>query len=235
MQPQLLSGIILYYLDLGWHQDRFMLQLKQITMQWQNQKMPPLLSDFSLTIEAGKITVLQGPSGCGKSTLLSAIAGTSPAALSLSGDIILNGTDLTALPPEQRQIGILFQEALLFPHLTVGDNLAFGIPPSISRADRKKAISSALAQADMADYENADPAILSGGQKARIAMMRAMLSEPKLLLMDESFAALDPELRQQFGHFVSAQIEMRQIPALLISHHEDDRRFATGAVVKWPS
>ena len=137
MQPQLLSGIILYYLDLGWHQDRFMLQLKQITMQWQNQRMPPLLSDFSLTIEAGKITVLQGPSGCGKSTLLSAIAGTSPAALSLSGDIILNGTDLTALPPEQRQIGILFQEALLFPHLTVGDNLAFGIPPSISRADRK--------------------------------------------------------------------------------------------------
>ena len=212
-----------------------MLHLKHITMQWQTHKNPPLLSDFSLTIDAGTITVLQGPSGCGKSTLLSAIAGTAPTELELRGEIILGGTDLTSLPPEKRQIGILFQEALLFPHLTVGDNLAFGIPPSVSRADRKKAIHSALAQADMADYGNADPAILSGGQKARIAMMRAMLSAPKLLLMDESFAALDPELRQQFGRFVSEQIEMRKIPALLISHHEDDRRFATGAVVKWPS
>ena len=83
----------------------------------------------------------------------------------------------------------------------------------------------------MADYGNADPAILSGGKKARIAMMRAMLSEPRLLLMDESFAALDPELRQQFGHFVSAQIRMKNIPALLISHHQDDQDFATGEVI----
>ena len=217
-----------------------MLDLQHITMTWASQDKAlshkaPLLSDFSLTIDAGEITVLQGPSGCGKSTLLSAIAGTAPAALHLSGMIILDDILLNPLPPEKRQIGLLFQESLLFPHLSVGDNLAFGIPKSIARNQRAKAVEDALSQADMADYGNADPAILSGGQKARIAMMRAMLSEPRLLLMDESFAALDPELRQQFGHFVSAQIRMRNIPALLISHHQDDQAFATGEVISWPS
>lgn len=217
-----------------------MLHLQHITMTWASQdkalsQKAPLLSDFSLTIDAGKITVLQGPSGCGKSTLLSAIAGTAPAALQLSGMMILDDILLNPLPPEKRQIGLLFQESLLFPHLSVGDNLAFGIPKSIARKQRAKAVEDALSQADMADYGNADPAILSGGQKARIAMMRAMLSEPRLLLMDESFAALDPELRQQFGHFVSAQIRMRNIPALLISHHQDDQDFATGEVIAWPS
>ena len=213
-----------------WHQESIMLHLQHITMTWASQdkalsQKAPLLSDFSLTIDAGEITVLQGPSGCGKSTLLSAIAGTAPAALQLSGMMILDDILLNPLPPEKRQIGLLFQESLLFPHLSVGDNLAFGIPKSIARKQRAKAVEDALSQADMADYGNADPAILSGGQKARIAMMRAMLSEPRLLLMDESFAALDPELRQQFGHFVSAQIRMRNIPALLISHHQNDQDF----------
>ena len=217
-----------------------MLHLQHITMTWASQdkalsQKAPLLSDFSHTIDAGEITVLQGPSGCGKSTLLSAIAGTAPAALQLSGMMILDDILLNPLPPEKRQIGLLFQESLLFPHLSVGDNLAFGIPKSIARKQRAKAVEDALSQADMADYGNADPAILSGGQKARIAMMRAMLSEPRLVLMDESFAALDPELRQQFGHFVSAQIRMRNIPALLISHHQDDQDFATGEVIAWPS
>lgn len=217
-----------------------MLCLEHITLRWaqalsQTDKNSPLLSDFSLQIEAGKITVLQGPSGCGKSTLLSAIAGTAPASLEISGDILLQGRRLNDLPTDTRQIGILFQDALLFPHLTVGDNLAFGIPKSRSRQHRYKAVLDALSQADLADYGTADPAILSGGQKARVAMMRAMLSEPQLLLMDESFAALDPELRQQFGQFVATQIETRHIPALLISHHEDDRRFATGSVISWPS
>lgn len=217
-----------------------MLCLEHISLRWASSQSEsglkaPLLADFSLQIDAGKITVLQGPSGCGKSTLLSAIAGTAPASLEISGEILLEGKRLNDLPPENRQVGILFQDALLFPHLTVGDNLAFGIPSSTPRKMRNKAVTDALAQADMADYGMADPAILSGGQKARIAMMRAMLSAPKLLLMDESFAALDPALRQQFGQFVARQIHNRNIPALLISHHDDDRRFATGSVISWPS
>lgn len=207
------------------------LSLHQISLSWPNQ---PLIQSFSLTIPKGKITVLQGPSGCGKSTLLSAIAGTYDPRLSIKGDILLDERQLNHLAPQQRRIGILFQDALLFPHLTVAQNLGFGLPSHYSRSTRQKAISQALNDAGLSEYGDRDPAHLSGGQKARIAMMRAMLSEPKALLMDESFASLDPALRSQFGQFVATQIERRQIPALLISHHEEDKVFATGEVIYWP-
>ena len=208
------------------------LTLHNISLSWPHQ---PLLDCFSLTIEQGEIATIQGPSGCGKSTLLSAIAGTSSSDLTVNGTIYLNGTAVTNLPPEQRRIGILFQDALLFPHLSVSQNLGFGLPPHLSVKDRQKAIDKALCDCGLASYGAYDPAHLSGGQKARIAMMRAMLSEPNALLMDESFASLDPELRSQFGQFVSDQIRQKQIPALLISHHEDDKIFATGQHIKWPS
>lgn len=205
--------------------------LHQISLGWPNK---PLIDGFSLTIPKGQITVLQGPSGCGKSTLLSAVAGTNEASLSIEGDILLEDRLLNHLPPQERRIAILFQESLLFPHLTVAQNLGFGLPSGIRKTERHKAILQALDDAGLADYGDHDPAHLSGGQKARIAMMRAMLSEPQALLMDESFASLDPELRAQFGQFVAKQIEQRQIPALLISHHDDDRAFATGEVISWP-
>ena len=205
--------------------------LHQISLGWPNK---PLIDGFSLTIPKGKITVLQGPSGCGKSTLLSAVAGTNEASLSIKGDILLDDRLLNHLPPQERRIAILFQESLLFPHLTVAQNLGFGLPSGYSKAQRNKAILQALDDAGLADYGDYDPAHLSGGQKARIAMMRAMLSEPQVLLMDESFASLDPALRAQFGQFVATQIAARQIPALLISHHDDDKAFATGEVMNWP-
>lgn len=207
------------------------LSLHQISLSWPNQ---PLLQSFSMTIPKGQITVLQGPSGCGKSTLLSAISGTSDPDLSIKGEIRLEGGLLNDLAPQERRIGILFQESLLFPHLTVAQNLGFGLPSHYSRSARNKAISQALEDAGLSDYGAYDPAHLSGGQKARIAMMRAMLSEPHALLMDESFASLDPVLRSQFGQFVASQIEQRDIPALLISHHDDDKAFATGEVIDWP-
>ena len=208
------------------------LGLHHISLRWHDR---PLLEDFSLTVARGEIAVIQGPSGCGKSTLLSAIAGTAAPSLTATGDILLDGTNITASPPEARRIAILFQEALLFPHLSVAQNLAFGLPQHLSRAARKEAVTSALADAGLAGYGDSDPAHLSGGQKARIAMMRAMLSAPKALLMDESFASLDPTLRAQFGKFVADKVRHQNIPALLISHHEDDKAFATGQIITWPS
>ena len=207
------------------------LALHDIGLRWQDKI---LLEDFSLTIAPGEIVVIQGPSGCGKSTLLSAIAGTAPTSLTITGDITLDGTSITNAPPETRRIAILFQEALLFPHLTVAQNLAFGLPEGGGRSARHSAIATALDEAGLSGYGDSDPAHLSGGQKARIAMMRAMLSAPKALLMDESFASLDPELRGQFGRFVADKIRDQNIPALLISHHEDDKAFATGQLVSWP-
>ena len=212
------------------------LDLHQLRLSWQDSAGKSyLLDDFSLSIAAGEIALIQGPSGCGKSTLLSAIAGTAPPELQLSGTISLNGKRIDQIPPERRHIGILFQDALLFPHLSVAENLAFGLPQHLSRAARKQAVTTALGQAGLPDYGERDPAHLSGGQKARIAMMRAMLSAPQALLMDESFAALDPSLRARFGQFVAERIEAQNIPALLISHHEDDKAFATGQIIQWPN
>ena len=208
------------------------LHLDNVTLAWPDAR---LLTCFSLTIESGEIAVLHGPSGCGKSTLLSAIAGTAKPTLTIDGKLSLNDRQLNHLPPQDRHIAILFQDALLFPHLTVAQNLGFGLPAGLSRAARHEAISQALSDAGLDGYGSRDPAQLSGGQKARIAMMRAMLSKPHALLMDESFASLDPELRAQFGQFVASQIRSRQIPALLISHHEDDKIFAQGKIITWPS
>ena len=207
------------------------LTLENLSLRWQDN---PLLTSFSLHIDDGEIAVMHGPSGCGKSTLLSAIAGTAPKTLAIDGTITLNGKQIDHLAPQHRHIAILFQDALLFPHLTVAQNLGFALPSGLSRDARNSAISQALDDCGLAGFGDYDPGHLSGGQKARIAMMRAMLSAPHALLMDESFASLDPELRSQFGSFVAEQIKQKQIPALLISHHEDDKIFAKGKVITWP-
>ena len=208
------------------------LTLHQLGLSWGENH---LLSDFSFTVTPGEIALIQGPSGCGKSTLLSAIAGTAPPTLIIKGDIALDGQSIMPLAPQKRRIGILFQEALLFPHLSVAENLGFGLPSGMSRQDRLDAVKDALEASGLSGYGTYDPAHLSGGQKVRIAMMRAMLSGPRALLMDESFASLDPALRTQFGQFVADKVRKQNIPALLISHHEDDRAFATGQVITWPS
>jgi putative thiamine transport system ATP-binding protein len=178
--------------------------------------------------------LLHGASGCGKSTLLALISGTEIANVNWSGDIRLDGVDIGALPAHRRKIGLMYQDALLFPHLTVGENLAFGLAPSIRGKARYAAVQDALAAASLDGFGERDPASLSGGQAARIALMRALLAAPKALLMDEAFSSLDPELRRQFGHFVADQIKLRQIPALLVSHDAADREFTTGPVLQFP-
>jgi putative thiamine transport system ATP-binding protein len=188
----------------------------------------PLVQDLSFVVPPGEIRLLHGSSGCGKSTLLSLILGTQDASLTWSGQITLNGTCVTLMAPHQRQVGLMFQDALLFPHLSVADNLTFGLTRSVTGAARRRAVLDALGAAGLAGFEERDPASLSGGQAARVALMRALLADPKALLLDEAFTSLDPALRQQFGRFVADQISQRQIPALLVSHDVADRQFAHG-------
>ena len=138
------------------------------------------------------------------------------------------------MPAHRRSVGIMYQDPLLFSHLTVGDNLAFGLASSIRGKARYAAVQSALAATNLDGFGERDPASLSGGQAARIALMRALLAEPKALLMDEAFSSLDPDLRRQFGQFVAKQIKQREIPALLVSHDEADQEFATDKVLKFP-
>ena len=194
----------------------------------------PLVTGLSFSVPKGQIRLLHGASGCGKSTLLALISGTQIAKVNWTGDIRLDGVDIGTLPAHQRQVGLMYQDALLFPHLTVGGNLAFGLAPSIRGKARYAAVQDALAAASLDGFGQRDPASLSGGQAARIALMRALLAAPKALLMDEAFSSLDPALRRQFGQFVAAQIKLRQIPALLVSHDAADREFATDPVLQFP-
>jgi len=147
----------------------------------------------------------------------------------------LDGVEIGQLPAAQRGVGLMFQDPLLFPHMTVGDNLAFGLTAARSgRAERRQAVLDALQECGLDGFAERDPASLSGGQKARVALMRALLAAPKMLLLDEAFSSLDPELRQTFGTFVASQVAVRQIPALLVSHDAGDKSLTSGAIIRFP-
>lgn len=181
-----------------------------------------LVQDLRLGVESGQILTLMGPSGCGKSTVLAAIAGTlDRAALRFEGTVALDGHDLTHLPTARRGIGLLFQDDLLFAHMTVAENLRFAVPAGPAR-ERDAAVERALQEAGLAGFGPRDPATLSGGQRARVALMRALLAQPRALLLDEPFSRLDAALREQFRAFVFGHLRARQIPAVLVTHDAAD-------------
>lgn len=194
-----------------------------------------LFAPLSLRVGPGEVATVMGPSGIGKSTLLEAIGGHLAHGFRLSGRITLAGRDMAPLPAEARRIGLVFQDALLFAHLSLGDNLAFGLAPSPQgRAQRRAQVETALQQAGLAGLAHRDPATLSGGQRARAALMRSLLAAPLALLLDEPFARLDSDLRAEMRGFVLGQIQSRGIPALLVTHDPQDAqaaRLATGGPV----
>ncbi|WP_386679175.1 ATP-binding cassette domain-containing protein [Loktanella sp. R86503] len=182
-------------------------------------------------IAPGEVLSVMGPSGIGKSTLLSVVTGTLPPAFRYTGRVRLDGRDITDAPPQRRMVGILFQDDLLFPHLSVGANLAFGLRPGGTRAARQKRIDDALAEVDLAGFADRDPATLSGGQKARVALMRMLLAEPCALLLDEAFGRLDTALRAQVRELVFTRARSRALPVLMVTHDAQDAEAAGGEVV----
>ncbi|MHA2939597.1 ATP-binding cassette domain-containing protein [Vibrio sp. RC27] len=182
----------------------------------------PLFEPFSLTVKAGQVGAITGPSGSGKSTILSDILGDLAPVFSRKGGMILNGTELSGIPTSKRQIGILFQDDLLFPHLNVFENLVFGLPSKLSQQQKHERISSALNHAGLSGFEERDIATLSGGQRSRISLLRTLLSEPKVILLDEPFSKLDETLRDQFRSWVFSQIQTQNIPAVLVTHDVKD-------------
>lgn len=182
-----------------------------------------ILSHFNLQIPAGEIVTVMGGSGSGKSTLLNWLIGDLPPVFRASGELWLNGMRRDQWLIEARHIGILFQDDLLFPHLSVGQNLAYALPARFTgRAARRARIETVLSEVGLAGYHDRDPATLSGGQKARVSLLRALLAEPDALLLDEPFSKLDAKLREQFRTFVYEQINRLQIPTLLVTHDPAD-------------
>jgi putative thiamine transport system ATP-binding protein len=190
-----------------------------------------LLGPLSVGVPPGAVVTLMGPSGCGKSTLLAYICGTLDPAFTASGDVTLNGRALKTLPVEKRRVGILFQDDLLFPHMSVGENLGFGLPSTVKGGGRQAAIAAALREADLEGFADRDPATLSGGQRARVSLMRVLLSGPAALLLDEPFARLDVALRQQIRAFVFSHARASGLPVLLVTHDEADAVAAGGPVI----
>ena len=183
----------------------------------------PLLMDISFDVAPGKIATLMGPSGAGKSTFLNWMIGDLAPEFNAQGTLLLNQRSLTSLPVERRRIGILFQDALLFPHLNVGQNLRMAVPASVvGRSQRQHVVAEALESAGLANYERRDPATLSGGERARISVLRALLAEPEALLLDEPFSRLDLPLRQSFREFVWQKTNQLGLPVVMVTHDEQD-------------
>ncbi len=192
-----------------------------------------LLAPLDLSVAPGEVATVMGPSGCGKSSLLAFICGTLDPAIQGKGEVRLGDSLVNPLPPERRRIGILFQDDLLFPHLSVAENLAFGLPPSLrDRAARQRRIDEALIDGDLQGFGQRDPATLSGGQRARVALLRTLLAQPRALLLDEPFAKLDVALRARFRAFVFDHARDHGLPTLLVTHDPADAADAGGPVVE---
>jgi putative thiamine transport system ATP-binding protein len=203
------------------------LVLDHLTIRRDGQAMLSL----DLTVPPGSVVTLMGPSGVGKSTLVAAIAGFLEPPFTLEGHITCDGIDLAGLAPQARRLGVMFQDALLFPHLSVGGNIAYGLPPGGSRAERKRRVADLLDQAGLPGFADRDPARLSGGERARVALMRLLAAEPRALLLDEPFSRLDPPLRRTIRALTFGLARERGLPTLLVTHDGGDAEDAGGPVI----
>lgn len=188
-----------------------------------------LIRSLSLEIPPGHVVTVMGPSGSGKSSLLSYVGGHLHAPFIAGGELRVGSRRLDLLPPHERGAGILFQDDLLFPHLSVAGNLLFGLPSSVKgRAARLEAVEKALAECGLTGFSDRDPFTLSGGQRARVALMRTLLARPEILLLDEPFAKLDAALRSDFRRFVFEHARALGLPTLLVTHDAADADAAGG-------
>lgn len=192
-----------------------MLRVKNLTIE-------PLFRGVSFEVPRGEIVTLMGPSGSGKSTLFSWTIGALSADFKAQGELWLNERRCDGLPVEQRDLGILFQDALLFDSFSVGQNLLLALPARITGRARKAAVLEALASAGLDGHYNSDPATLSGGERARVSLLRALLARPQGLLLDEPFSRLDKTLRAAFRAWVFDTVRERNIPVVLVTHDEED-------------
>ncbi|KLP53477.1 sulfate ABC transporter ATP-binding protein [Enterobacter genomosp. O] len=192
-----------------------MLKVNHLTIE-------PLFREVNFCVPRGEIVTLMGPSGSGKSTLFAWMVGALSDDFQAQGELWLDARRCDGLPVESRGVGILFQDALLFDPFSVGQNLLLALPERIVGRARREAVEQALESAGLGDRYASDPATLSGGERARVSLLRALLAEPQALLLDEPFSRLDKTLRASFRAWVFDAVRARDIPVVLVTHDEDD-------------
>ncbi|HBU6130341.1 ATP-binding cassette domain-containing protein [Enterobacter sp. 168J2] len=192
-----------------------MLKVNDLTIE-------PLFREVNFCVPRGEIVTLMGPSGSGKSILFAWMVGALSDNFHARGELWLDERRCDSLPVESRGLGILFQDALLFEPFSVGQNLLLALPERIAGRARREAVEQALDSAGLGGHYASDPATLSGGERARVSLLRALLAEPQALLLDEPFSRLDKALRTSFRAWVFDAVRARNIPVVLVTHDEDD-------------
>ena len=206
-----------------------MLELRHIHHHWTgpNGQPQPLLQGVNLQVAPGQTVALLGPSGSGKSTLLKIIAGLEWPA---SGSVWLDGQDITAWPPERRRLALMFQDYVLFPHLNVQDNVAFGlVEQGVPRAQARERANDLLQRFGLVGRGSDPVATLSGGEQQRVALARALITQPRALLLDEPFSALDAEMRDSLRAEFTQRIAEHGMRAVLVTHDEAEARTMASA------
>lgn len=187
-----------------------------------------IINKFNLSLEKGQKLAICGASGSGKSTILRLISGFEIAS---SGRIILEGKDITFTPPNKRNIGYLFQDYALFPHLNVSENIAFGLKNIMKKNEIKETVDRMLKVVSLEQYATSYPHTLSGGQQQRVALARALAPNPKLLLLDEPFSALDSHLKDEIRSEIKEILTSFDITSILVTHDQEDvEKFATSCI-----
>ncbi|QGX88206.1 ATP-binding cassette domain-containing protein [Escherichia coli] len=195
-----------------------MLCVKNVSLRLPESR---LLTNVNFTVDKGDIVTLMGPSGCGKSTLFSWMIGALAGQFSCTGELWLNEQRIDMLPTAQRQIGILFQDALLFDQFSVGQNLLLALPSTLKGTARRNAVKDALDRAGLAETYHRDPLLLPAASAgARTAA--ALLAQPKALLLDEPFSRLDVALRDNFRQWVFSEVRELAIPVVQVTHDLQD-------------
>ena len=200
-----------------------MLEIKNLSLGFKNKPLKYLFKNLNFKVKKGEIFVIFGKSGLGKSTLLNLIAGIEQINIFWSGKILFENEDVSFAPIEKRGIGFVMQDRYLFPHFTVRENLLFALPKKV--LNKNQFINKFLDEVSMKELDKLYPYQLSGGQTSRIACLRALLSFPKAILLDEPFSSLDQNTKTKFRKFVFKEIKSRNIPCILVSHDRQDSEY----------
>lgn len=193
------------------------IELKSIRKEYDGKA---IINDFNLSINHGEFITILGPSGCGKTTILRLIAGFEELN---GGQIILDGQDISNVPAEQRPVNTVFQSYALFPHLSIFENVAFGLKmQKVPNSEIKPRVLEALRMVQLEEFADRKPAQLSGGQQQRVAIARAVVNKPKVLLLDESLSALDYNLRKQMQNELKALQRKLGITFIFVTHDQEE-------------